>query len=95
MAERPIPSLGIVPVPMATLEKRSVSWAAVICLRTDTTPVHRTQHLYIADGVKAEPPRDPRLNEINKARHSCFGLICSNTVEVAIRASGLRSGIEP
>jgi hypothetical protein len=62
---------------------------------TDTTSsVHRTQHLYVPEGVEAEPPRDPRLNEINDARHSCFGLVCLDEVEVASVLGGLRSGIE-
>ena len=36
--------------------------------------------------IEAEPPRDPVLNKLNYARHRCFGFICLNEVEVALRA---------
>ena len=50
----------------------------------DATPVHRAQHLNVADGVKAEAVRDPRLDQVDDPRHGGFGVVGPYEVEVAI-----------
>src|SRR5260370_33891109 len=50
----------------------------------DATPVHRTKHLDVANGIEAEPFGDPRLHQFDDARYGDFGVVRLHEVEVAL-----------
>src|SRR6266481_4950576 len=50
----------------------------------DTTAVHRTKYLDVANGIEAEPFGDPRLHQFDDARHGGFGVVRLHEIEVAL-----------
>ena len=51
---------------------------------THTAAVHRTKHLDVADGIEAEPPRDPRLHQFDDAADGGLRIVRLHEVEVAL-----------
>src|SRR5258706_3745384 len=49
----------------------------------DTAAVHRAENLDVADGVEAEPPRDPGLDQLDDTLHRDLGLFDRHEVEIA------------
>src|SRR5205823_9790486 len=55
--------------------------------RTNAAPVHRTQHLDVADRIEAEPLGDPCLRQFNDAAHGGFRIVRLHEIEVALGSS--------
>ena len=51
---------------------------------THAAAVHRAEHLDVADGIEAEPFGDPRLHQLDDARHGGLGIVRLHEVEVAL-----------
>src|SRR5262249_35827370 len=61
------------------------------CLQLDVqrpraypTPVHRTQHLDVADRIEAEPLGDPRLYQFDDTADGGCGIVRLHEIEVAL-----------
>src|SRR5215469_14449712 len=52
--------------------------------RTNTTPIHRTQHLDVADGIEAKSLRNAGLRQFDDAADGNWGIVRLHEVEVAI-----------
>src|SRR5262249_52708740 len=56
--------------------------------RTNTTPIHRTQHLDVADGIEAKSFRDADLRQFDDAADGNCGIVRRHEVEVAVGSGG-------
>jgi hypothetical protein len=52
--------------------------------RADAAPVHRTQHLDVADGIDAEPSGNPGFHQFDDARDGGFWVVRLYKVKVAL-----------
>src|SRR6202050_2010511 len=60
--------------------------------RANTAPIHRAEHLDIADGVQAETLWDASLDQLHDALNGGLGILGRHKVEVAVAGRRAKTG---